>query len=80
LPLIEEGAHDERNFVKKGVNWALRRIGTRSGALHAAALAAAQRLALSQEAPCRWVGQDALRELSSPKMCARLARLARRRQ
>ena len=54
---------DERNFVKKGVSWALRRIGTRSAKLHAAAVAVAQRLAASKEGAPRWIGKDALREL-----------------
>jgi len=74
LPLIEKGARDERNFVKKGVSWALRRIGRRSPALHAAALAAAKRLAESKEAACRFVGRDALRELSSTKVSSALKR------
>jgi 3-methyladenine DNA glycosylase AlkD len=72
--LIERGADDQRNFVKKGVNWALRRIGRRNLALNSAAVATAKRLALSEEAACRWVGKDALRELTSPKVRARLAR------
>lgn len=76
LPLIEKGARDERNFVKKGVNWALRRIGRRNLALNAAALALARRLAASPDASCRWVGKDALRELTSPKVRSRLARRA----
>jgi len=76
LPLIEKGARDERNFVKKGVSWALRAIGQRNVALNGAALATARRLALSEEAACRWVGKDALRELASPKLRARLARRA----
>ena len=74
LPLIERGARDERNFVKKGVSWALRGIGRRNRALHAAALKVARRLAVSEEAAPRWVGKDALRELSSPKVRAALAR------
>ena len=77
LPLIEAGAHDDRNFVKKAVNWALRSIGKRSQALNRAAIASAKRLALSEEASCRWVGKDALRELSSPKVQTRLARRTR---
>ena len=77
LPLIEKGARDERNFVKKGVNWALRAIGRRNLALSAAALAVAKRLARSEEAACRWVGKDALRELASPKVRLRLARKSR---
>ena len=74
LPLIEKGAHDERNFVKKAVNWALRCIGKRDPALNDAAIAVAKRLAQSQEASCRWVGKDALRELAGPKVRSRLAR------
>jgi 3-methyladenine DNA glycosylase AlkD len=77
LPLIEKGARDERNFVKKGVNWALRSIGRRNLALHAAALRVAKRLAVSEDASPRWVGKDALRELASPKVRAQLARRAR---
>ena len=74
LPLIERGAHDERNFVKKAVNWALRTIGKRDLALNAADLAVSKRLAQSKEESCRWVGKDALRELASPKVRSRLAR------
>jgi 3-methyladenine DNA glycosylase AlkD len=77
LPLIEAAAHDERNFVKKAVNWALRSIGKRSPALNAAALDVAKRLAQSDEPSCRWVGKDALRELASAKVHARLKRKAR---
>lgn len=63
LPLIEKGARDERNFVKKGVSWALRAIGRRSPKLRIAALAVAERLALSKDDAARWVGKDALRDL-----------------
>ena len=76
LPVIEKAARDERNFVKKAVNWALRAIGRRNLELNAAALAVANRLALSEEASSRWVGKDALRELSNPKVRSRLARRA----
>ena len=64
LPLIEKAATDERNFVKKGVNWALRGIGKRNPKLSAAAIDVAQRLAASTNATARWVGKDALRELT----------------
>jgi len=74
LPLIEEGARDERNFVKKAVNWALRTIGKHSLILNKAAVTTAKRLAASKEAAPRWVGKDALRELASPKVRARLTR------
>jgi 3-methyladenine DNA glycosylase AlkD len=66
LPLIERGASDERNFVKKGVSWALRGIGRRSPALHLASVSLAWRLSSSPQAAARWVGKDALRELTSP--------------
>jgi len=78
LPLIEKGALDERNFVKKGVNWALRGIGRRNPPLNEAAVVVARRLAASEAAAPRWVGKDALRELTSPKVRAQLARRARR--
>jgi 3-methyladenine DNA glycosylase AlkD len=64
LPLIQGAADDERNFVKKGVNWALRGIGKRNIALRAAATELAQRLAASSSAAARWVGKDALREFA----------------
>jgi 3-methyladenine DNA glycosylase AlkD len=77
LVLIERAATDERNFVKKGVNWALRTVGKRNAALNAAAVTLARRLADSPEAAARWVGKDALRELTSPTVVRRLS--ARRR-
>jgi 3-methyladenine DNA glycosylase AlkD len=64
LRLVERAAGDDRNFVKKGVNWALRRIGTRNAALRAAAIEVAGRLAASRDPAARWVGKDALRELT----------------
>ena len=77
LPLIEKAASDERNFVKKGVSWALRGIGRRSPDLHSVAVALAERLAASPETAPRWVGKDVLRDLTSPvvtrKMTARRA-------
>ena len=60
LALIEDEAGDERNFVKKGVSWALRAIGRRGRELRAAAAALAQRLAASPKGAARWVGKDAL--------------------
>lgn len=64
LPLIECGAADDRNFVKKGVSWALRGVGKRSRSLNKAAVVVAKRLARSDEPASRWVGKDALRELT----------------
>lgn len=72
LPLIERGARDERNFVKKAVNWALRQIGKRNTALNRAAVAVAKRLARREERAARWVGTDALRELTSGAVQQRL--------
>lgn len=63
LRLIEAHAGDDRHFVKKAVNWALRRIGTRGPALRAAALEVAERLAASPAPTPRWIGKDALRDL-----------------
>jgi 3-methyladenine DNA glycosylase AlkD len=60
LPLIEAAATDERNFVKKGVSWALRSIGGRkSPALKAAPRAMADKLAASADKTARWIGRDA---------------------
>lgn len=79
LRLIERAATDDRNFVKKGVSWALRTVGRRSRALNAAAVATAVRLAQSPDGAARWVGRDALRELTSPAVRRRLAATKRRR-
>ncbi len=74
LPLIDRAAADERNFVKKGVSWALRGVGQRNAALHAAAVALARRLSESPEPAARWVGRDALKDLTRPAVVRRLAR------
>jgi 3-methyladenine DNA glycosylase AlkD len=72
LPLIEKAASDERNFVKKGVSWALRGIGRRSASLNKASVALAKKLATSDDAAPRWIGKDALRELTSAAVQKRL--------
>ena len=64
LRLVERAATDDRNFVKKAVNMALRATGKRNAALNAAAVAVAERLGRSPDAAARWVGKDALRELT----------------
>ena len=74
LRLIEAGAGDERNFVKKGVSWALRGIGRRSTALHGPSVTAARRLAASSNAAARWVVKDALRELTNAVVARQLAK------
>lgn len=63
LPLIERGANDERNFVKKAVSWALRGIGKRNKGLNLKCVAVSKRLAASDDRAARWVGKDALRDL-----------------
>lgn len=77
LPLIEAAAMDERNFVKKGVSWALRSIGHRNKALHDAALQAAERLSQSPVASARWVGRDTLRDLTRASVQRGLPRRVR---
>jgi 3-methyladenine DNA glycosylase AlkD len=72
LPLIETHAGDPRNFVRKAVNWALRNIGKRNRVCHAPALALAENLAASSDRTARWIGKDAVRELKSDKLLARL--------
>ncbi|MER9950423.1 DNA alkylation repair protein [Mesorhizobium sp. M0047] len=74
LPIIEAHATDSRNFVKKAVNWALRSIGKRSMAMHGAALAVAERLAQSTDRTARWIGKDAVKELSNAKTLERIAK------
>ncbi len=73
LVFVEDAASDDRNFVKKGVNWALRAVGMRNRALNAAAVKLARRLAASKEAAPRWNGKDALRALTRPALVAKLA-------
>jgi 3-methyladenine DNA glycosylase AlkD len=64
LSLIERAADDDRHYVKKAVNMALRATGKRNRTLGAAAVAVAKRLAASKHASACWIGKDALRELS----------------
>lgn len=74
LALVERASTDGRNFVKKGVSWALRSIGHRSLPLHAAASALASRLAASDDAAARWIGKDAARDLGRALSKARAAK------
>jgi 3-methyladenine DNA glycosylase AlkD len=63
LPLIEKYAFDNRNFVRKGVNWALRNIGKRNATLRLAALDCAERVRAQGTSSARWIASDAIREL-----------------
>ncbi len=65
LPIIVYGATDERNYVKKGVSWALRHIGKRNRTLHTAALQTARNLLKMDSRSARWIGKDAERDLLS---------------
>jgi 3-methyladenine DNA glycosylase AlkD len=67
LPLIEAASTDERNFVIKGVSWALRRMGSRGPKLHQACVKLARELAESESKSARWLGRDALRDLEKTK-------------
>lgn len=63
LSLIEKYAFDNRNFVRKGVNWALRNIGKRNAALRREAIRCAERIREQDTSSARWIAADALREL-----------------
>ncbi len=73
LPLIERAATDERHFIKKAVNMALRATGKRSLVLNEAAITVARRLAASKDPAPRWVGKNALTELAGAALAKRLA-------
>ena len=76
LRVIEREAHDERNFVKKAINWALRNIGKRNARLNREAIRAAERIRKQGWRAARWIAADALRELKSAAVQARLLRKA----
>ena len=76
FPVIERAATDERNFVRKAVNWALRNIGKRNQELNRAAIRFARRLRQSDSRSARWIAGDAIRELESEAVRKRL-RLSR---
>ena len=72
MPIIAREADDARNFVRKAVNWALRGIGKRNRALNTLAIATAQTIGAMPDKTARWVAADALRELTSDAVQARL--------
>ncbi len=74
FPAIHREAGDERNFVKKAVNWALRQIGKRNPALNMEAIQVAETIQALDSRSARWIAADALRELRSSKVQERLAR------
>jgi 3-methyladenine DNA glycosylase AlkD len=72
VPLIAAAATDERNMVKKSVNWALRQIGKRNRNLHSLAIETAERIRILDSRSARWIASDALRELRSDAVIRRL--------
>ncbi len=72
LPIIHERSTDDRNFVKKAVNWALRNIGKRNRALNSAAIEMAEQIRADGSRAGRWIAADALRELRGEAVQARL--------
>jgi 3-methyladenine DNA glycosylase AlkD len=72
LPVIIRGATDERNFVKKAVNWALRNIGKRNLNLNEAAIRTAKEIQQLDSKAARWIASDAIRELESQAIQTRL--------
>jgi 3-methyladenine DNA glycosylase AlkD len=72
LQLIREQSTDNRNFVRKAVNWALRNIGKRNRNLNQQAIALSAELKDSDDKAARWVGSNAYRELTSNKVQDRL--------
>ena len=83
LKVIERGATDPRNFVKKGVSWGLRVLGRRNQVLNTAAIEVSRRLAESEQPAARSTGKEALRELTGPivrrKLAAKAGRTAKGR-
>jgi 3-methyladenine DNA glycosylase AlkD len=74
LPVITRAATDERNFVKKAVNWALRNIGKRNVRLNEAAITTAREIQRLDSKSARWIATDAIRELESYAVQTRLRR------
>ena len=74
LPVIVQQSPDERNFVKKAVNWALRSIGKKNVNLNQAAINAAKEIQRLDSKTARWIASDALRELDSEAVQKRLKR------
>ncbi|MFH1485002.1 MAG: DNA alkylation repair protein [Chloroflexota bacterium] len=76
LPLIRAGATDDRNFVRKAVNWALRQIGKRNLSLNRVAIETAEEIQRLDSRSARWVASDALRELKSEAVQRRVQNLS----
>jgi len=73
LPIIKKEATDERNFVKKAVNWALRQIGKRNKNLNKEAIKMVQEILKIENKTAKWIASDALRELTNDSIQKRLS-------
>lgn len=76
LHAIAKGCNDDRNFVKKAVNWALRQIGKRNKKLNQLAIKTANEIVTLDSKPARWIASDALQELQNEAVLNRLAKKA----
>ena len=74
LPILESKADDERNFIKKAVNWSLRQIGKRNLNLNKLAIESAEKIKSQNTKSARWIAADALRELTNEKVKEKLKR------
>jgi len=72
LPIIKRESTDERNYVKKAVNWALRQIGKRNLTLNKKAIETARLIQRTNSRSAKWTASDALRELTSEAVQKRL--------
>jgi 3-methyladenine DNA glycosylase AlkD len=72
LPIIERESTDERNFVRKAVNWALRQIGKRNLRLNGLAINMAKQIEKKNSRSARWIASDAIRELTSASVQRKL--------
>ena len=77
LPILETKSDDERNFIKKAVNWSLRQIGKRNLTLNKLAIETATRIKTRNTKAARWIAADALRELGNEKIKERLSKKSR---
>jgi len=75
FPVIKRGATDERNYVKKAVNWALRNIGKRNLNLNKAAIETAREIRRIDSKAARWIASNAIKELESEAVQKRLRKL-----
>lgn len=71
FPMIKKESNDERNFVKKAVNWSLRQIGKRNNNLNNKSVLLAEEILQNNSNTAKWIAKDALKELTNPKIIIR---------